>query len=84
MQAETPTQPPERDPRRSLHSEIGTGAFRALIRDPGLAVLIRPDRVIAGLGAASLLPRPSWSVPAAGDFAPSRDSSCPDVSHLNS
>ncbi len=54
----------------------GTAALQALIRDPGMAVLVRPDRVIAAVATAPRL-RPPWGIPAGGDTAPSRDSRSP-------
>jgi 3-(3-hydroxy-phenyl)propionate hydroxylase len=59
-------------------------ALQALIRDPGMAVLVRPDRVIAGIATAHRLPHPPWSVPAAGDPASSRDPKSPNVITLKS
>ena len=41
------------------------GALRALISRPALAVIVRPDRVIAAAGTRSRLPRLPWHVPAA-------------------
>ena len=41
------------------------GGLRALISSPALAVIVRPDRVIAAAGTRSRLPRLPWPVPAA-------------------
>jgi 3-(3-hydroxy-phenyl)propionate hydroxylase len=42
-----------------------SGVLRALIRNPGLTVLVRPDRVVAAVGGKDQLPRLPWSIPAA-------------------
>ena len=55
----------------------GIAALQALIRDPDMAVLVRPDRVVAAVATAPRLPRPPWSIPADGDTAPSGDSRSP-------
>ncbi len=39
--------------------------LRALVADPALTVLVRPDRVVAAVGTRSRLPRPPWYIPAA-------------------
>ena len=62
----------------------GTAALLALIRDPAMAVLVRPDRVIAGAATLPRLPRPPWSMPAAAAPAPSREAPSPNVINLNS
>ena len=38
--------------------------MRALVADPALAVLVRPDRVIAAVGARHRPPRLPWHIPA--------------------
>ncbi len=62
----------------------GSAVLQALIRDPRMAVLVRPDRVIAAVAAAPRLPRPRWSFPAARDPAPSPGFRSPDLIHLKS
>jgi 3-(3-hydroxy-phenyl)propionate hydroxylase len=62
----------------------GTAALQALIRNPAMAVLVRPDRVIAGVATSPQLPRPPWTMPAAEDPAPSREALSPNVINLNS
>jgi 3-(3-hydroxy-phenyl)propionate hydroxylase len=57
----------------SLADSHGTAALQALIHDPAMAVLVRPDRVIAGVATAPRLPRPPWTIPAAAAPAPSRE-----------
>jgi hypothetical protein len=39
--------------------------FQALTGDPGLTIIVRPDRVIAAVATRGRLPRLPWSVPAA-------------------
>ena len=43
----------------------GAACFQALTRDPGLTIIVRPDRVIAAVATRGRLPRLPWSVPAA-------------------
>jgi hypothetical protein len=43
----------------------GAACFQALIRGPGLTIIVRPDRVIAAAATRGRLPRLPWSVPAA-------------------
>jgi 3-(3-hydroxy-phenyl)propionate hydroxylase len=56
----------------SLAGGNGTAALQALIRDPDMAVLVRPDRVIAAVTTAPRLPRPHWNITADGVTASSR------------
>ena len=58
-----------------------TAALQALIRDPRLAVLVRPDRVIADVATAPRLPRPPWTISAAAPPAPSRETPSPNVTN---
>jgi hypothetical protein len=62
----------------------GTDALQALVRNPAMALLVRPDRVIAGVATAPRLPRPPWTMPAAAAPAPSREAPSPNVINLNS
>jgi 3-(3-hydroxy-phenyl)propionate hydroxylase len=62
----------------------GTAALQALVRDPAMAVLVRPDRVIAGVATSPRLPCPRWGMPAAEAPAPSREAPSPHVINLNS
>jgi 3-(3-hydroxy-phenyl)propionate hydroxylase len=50
----------------------GAAALQALMARPGVSVLVRPDRVVADVTAASRLPRLPWTVPAAAASAPGR------------
>jgi 3-(3-hydroxy-phenyl)propionate hydroxylase len=43
----------------------GAAPLQALISDPALAVVVRPDRVIATVATRSQLPRLPWTTPAA-------------------
>jgi hypothetical protein len=54
--------------------------LRSLIANPGLTVLVRPDRVVAAVDSRSRLPRLPWSIPAAG--APGAGRAIPSPSHL--
>ena len=38
------------------------GALGALIADPGMSVLVRPDRVIAAIAAGRRLPEVPWPI----------------------
>ena len=49
----------------------GAAPLQALISDPTLSVVVRPDRVIAAVATRSRLPRLPWSTPAA--TAPAAD-----------
>ena len=62
----------------------GTAALLALIRDPAMAVLVRPDRVIADVATAPRLPCPPWTMPTAAAPALSREAPSPNVINLNS
>ncbi len=60
----------------------GTAAMQALIRAPGMAILVRPDRVIAGVATVPRLPCPPWSAQAAADPVPSREAPSPNAINL--
>jgi 3-(3-hydroxy-phenyl)propionate hydroxylase len=47
-----------------LAGDAPPAGMRALIADPALTVIIRPDRVIAAAGTRSRLPRLPWYIPA--------------------
>jgi hypothetical protein len=53
--------------------------LRALVADPALAVLVRPDRVVAAVGTRSRLPRLPWYIPAAA--GPERPATAPPAAH---
>ena len=50
----------------------GAAPLQALIRDPALAVVVRPDRVIATVATRSQLPQLPWTTPAATAHAAGR------------
>ena len=47
-----------------LAGDAPPAGMRALVADPALTVLVRPDRVVAAVGTRSRLPRLPWYVPA--------------------
>jgi len=48
-----------------LAGDAPPAGLRALVADPALTVLIRPDRVVAAVGTRSRPPRLPWNIPAA-------------------
>jgi 3-(3-hydroxy-phenyl)propionate hydroxylase len=64
--------------------DSASAALRALIGDPRVSVLVRPDRVIAGVATAPRLPSLPWSVPATAIPARGRDSQASNVTNLKS
>jgi 3-(3-hydroxy-phenyl)propionate hydroxylase len=48
-----------------LAGDAAPAGLRALVADPALTVLVRPDRVVAAVGTRSRRPRLPWSTPAA-------------------
>ena len=48
-----------------LAGDAPPAGLRALVADPALTVLIRPDRVVAAVGTRSRRPRLPWYIPAA-------------------
>ena len=67
------------DARLAGHGQ--PGGLRALILNPGLTVIVRPDRVIAAAGTRSRLPQLPWYIPATaarGHAAASRPPAHPD------
>jgi 3-(3-hydroxy-phenyl)propionate hydroxylase len=53
--------------------------LRALVADPALTVLIRPDRVVAAVETRSRQPRLPWNIPAAA--GPERPATAPPAAH---
>ncbi|MGE5291597.1 MAG: bifunctional 3-(3-hydroxy-phenyl)propionate/3-hydroxycinnamic acid hydroxylase [Micromonosporaceae bacterium] len=64
--------------------DSGTAALQALIGDPQVSVLVRPDRVIADVATAPRLPSLPWSVPATAIPGRNKDSRFPNVINLKS
>ena len=48
-----------------LAGDAAPAGLRALVADPALTVLVRPDRVVAAVGTRSRRPRLPWYIPAA-------------------
>jgi 3-(3-hydroxy-phenyl)propionate hydroxylase len=48
-----------------LARDAAPAGLRAIVADPALTVLVRPDRVVAAVGTRSRLPRLPWYIPAA-------------------
>jgi 3-(3-hydroxy-phenyl)propionate hydroxylase len=53
-----------------LAGDEPAAGLRALTADPALAVLVRPDRVVAAVGTRSRPPLLPWNIPAAAEAAP--------------
>jgi len=53
-----------------LAGDAPAAGLRAVVADPALAVLVRPDRVVAAVGTRSRSPRLPWNIPAAGPERP--------------
>jgi hypothetical protein len=67
---EADPRPAERDHMRIwLPDDDGSTGLSALVRDPALTIVVRPDRVIASLTTRSRLPRLPWSSQAAAQSA---------------
>jgi 3-(3-hydroxy-phenyl)propionate hydroxylase len=62
-----------------LAGDAPPAGLRALVADPALTVLIRPDRVVAAVGTRSRQLRLPWHIPAAG---PERPATAPSAAHL--
>jgi 3-(3-hydroxy-phenyl)propionate hydroxylase len=62
-----------------LAGDAAPAGLRALIADPALTVLVRPDRVVAAVGTRSRLPRLPWHIPAAA--GPERPATAPPAAH---
>ncbi|HEX9352885.1 MAG TPA: hypothetical protein VF933_03565 [Streptosporangiaceae bacterium] len=58
-----------------LVGDAAPAGMRALVADPALTVLVRPDRVVAAVGTRSRLPRLPWYIPAA--IGPERPATAP-------
>jgi 3-(3-hydroxy-phenyl)propionate hydroxylase len=65
-----------------LAGDAAPAGLRALIADPALTVLVRPDRVVAAVGTRSRLPRLPWYIPASA--APERPATAPLAAHPES
>ncbi|HEV2254645.1 MAG TPA: bifunctional 3-(3-hydroxy-phenyl)propionate/3-hydroxycinnamic acid hydroxylase [Streptosporangiaceae bacterium] len=65
-----------------LAGDAAPGGLRVLAADPALAVLVRPDRVVAAVGTRSRLPRLPWSIPAAA--GPEHPATAPPAAHHES
>jgi 3-(3-hydroxy-phenyl)propionate hydroxylase len=62
-----------------LAGDERAAGLRALTADPALAVLVRPDRVVAAVGTRSRLPSLPWYIPAAA--GPERPATAPPAAH---
>ncbi len=60
-----------------LVGDAAPAGMRALVADPALTVLVRPDRVVAAVGTRSRLPRLPWYIPAAASPAAHSESASP-------
>jgi 3-(3-hydroxy-phenyl)propionate hydroxylase len=65
-----------------LAGDAAPAGMRALVADPALTVLVRPDRVVAAAGTRSRLPRLPWYIPAAA--GPERPATAPPAAHPES
>ena len=65
-----------------LTGDAAPAGMRALVADPALTVLVRPDRVVAAVGTRSRLPRLPWYIPAAA--GPERPATAPPAAHPES
>jgi 3-(3-hydroxy-phenyl)propionate hydroxylase len=65
-----------------LVGDAAPAGLRALIADPALTVLVRPDRVVAAVGTRSRQPRLPWHIPAAA--GPERPATAPPAGHPES
>ena len=65
-----------------LAGDTPPAGLRALVADPALTVLIRPDRVVAAVGTRSRPPRLPWNIAAAA--GPERPATAPPAAHLES
>ncbi len=62
-----------------LAGDAAPAGLRALVADPALTVLVRPDRVVAAVGTRCRLPRLPWYIPAAA--GPERPATAPPAAH---
>ena len=65
-----------------LADDAAPTGLRALVADPALTVLVRPDRVIAAAGTRSRRPRLPWHIPATA--GPERPATAPPAAHPES
>jgi 3-(3-hydroxy-phenyl)propionate hydroxylase len=65
-----------------LTGDATPAGLRALVADPALTVLVRPDRVVAAVGTRSRLPQLPWYIPAAA--GPERPATAPPVAYPES
>jgi 3-(3-hydroxy-phenyl)propionate hydroxylase len=65
-----------------LADDAPPAGLRALAADPALAVLVRPDRVVAAVGTGGRQPRLPWYIPAAA--GPERPATAPPAAHPES
>ena len=65
-----------------LAGDAAPAGLRALVADPALTVLVRPDRVVAAVGTRSRRPRLPWYIPAAA--GPERPATAPPAAHPES
>jgi 3-(3-hydroxy-phenyl)propionate hydroxylase len=65
-----------------LTGDAAPAGLRALVADPALTVLVRPDRVVAAVGTRSRRPRLPWYIPAAA--GPGRPATAPPAAHPES
>jgi 3-(3-hydroxy-phenyl)propionate hydroxylase len=65
-----------------LPGDTAPAGLRALAADPALAVLVRPDRVVAAVGTRSRRPRLPWYIAAAA--GPERPAPAPPAAHPES
>jgi 3-(3-hydroxy-phenyl)propionate hydroxylase len=62
-----------------LAGDAPPAGLRALAADPGLTVLVRPDRVVAAVATRSRQPRLPWNIPAAA--GPEHPATAPPAAH---
>ena len=65
-----------------LAGDAPPAGLRALVADPALTVLVRPDRVVAAVGTRSRRPRLPWYIPAAA--GPERPAPAPPAAQPES
>ena len=65
-----------------LAGDATPAGLRALVADPALTVLVRPDRVVAAVGTRSRRPPLPWHIPAAA--GPERPATAPPAAHPES
>ena len=65
-----------------LAGDAAPAGLRALLADPALTILVRPDRVVAAVGTRSRRPRLPWYIPAAA--GPERPATALPAAHPES